>query len=67
MWYTLFMGKHRAKGGFTFLFFAEGSSGPPDERKEGDTMYVTYRDLIEIGILIVDLISLIYQILKEKK
>ncbi len=30
-------------------------------------MYVTYSDLIQIGILIVALISLLYQIFKEKK
>ncbi len=46
------------------MFFAEGSSSPPDERKEGDAMYVTYQDLIQIGILIVALANLIYQIYK---
>lgn len=30
-------------------------------------MYVTYQDLIQIGILIVALVNLIYQIFKEKK
>ena len=30
-------------------------------------MYVTYQDLIQIGILIVALVNLIYQIYKEKK
>ena len=58
---------HRAKGGFAPLFFSEGSSSPPDERKEGDAMYVTYQDLIQIGILIVALANLIYQIYKGKK
>lgn len=47
--------------------FSEGSSSPPDERKEGDAMYVTYQDLIQIGILIVALANLIYQIYKGKK
>ena len=56
----------RAKGGFTPLF-SEGLSSPPDERKEGDSMYVTYQDLIQIGILIVALANLIYQIYKGKK
>ncbi len=37
---------------------------PPYERKEGDTMYVTYQDLIQIGILIIALANLIYQIIK---
>jgi hypothetical protein len=58
---------HRAKGGFTPLVLSEGSSSPPDERKEGDTMYVTYQDLIQIGILIVALANLIYQVYKGKK
>ena len=58
---------HRAKGGFTPLIFSEGSSSPPDERKEGDAMYVTYQDLIQIGILVVALANLIYQIYKGKK
>ena len=40
------------KAALPLLFFAEGSSSPPDERKEGDAMYVTYQDLIQIGILI---------------
>ena len=30
-------------------------------------MYVTYSDLIQIGILIVSLIGLCYQIFREKK
>lgn len=30
-------------------------------------MYVTYSDLIQIGILIVALIGLIYEICKDKK
>ncbi len=58
---------HRAKGGFTLLDFAEGFKSPPDERKEGDIMYVTYQDLVQIGILIVALVNLIYQIFKEKR
>ena len=61
------MGNHRAKGGFAPLVFSEGSSSPPDERKEGDAMYVTYQDLIQIGILIVALVNLIYQIYNGKK
>ena len=30
-------------------------------------MYVTYQDLIQIGILVVALVNLIYQITKGKK
>ena len=58
------VGNHRAKSGFTLQF---GGADPPDGRKEGDTMYVTYQDLIQIGILIVALGNLIYQIYKGKK
>ena len=32
----------------------------------GDTVYVTYQDFIQIGILIVALANLIYQICKGK-
>ena len=39
---------------------------PPDERKEGKPMYVTYSDLIQIGILLVALANLVYQIHKGK-
>ena len=60
-------GNHRAKGGFTPLFYSEGSGNPPDERKEGDAMYVTYQDLIQFGIFIVALVSLFYQIYRGKK
>ena len=62
-----YMGNHRAKGGFTPLVFCGGYHSPPDKRKEGDAMYVTYQDLIQIGILVVALANLIYQIYKGKK
>ena len=59
------------KGIFSNALFenihSEGLNSPPDERKEGDTMYVTYQDLIQIGILIVALANLFYQIYKGKK
>ena len=55
------------KAALLILFFAEGLSSPSDERKEGDAMYVTYQDLIQIGILIVALANLIYQVYKGKK
>ena len=54
------------KAALPLLFFG-GYKSPPDERKEGDTMYVTYADLIQIGILIVALANLFYQIYKGKK
>ncbi|MDE6943039.1 MAG: hypothetical protein K2P66_01275, partial [Lachnospiraceae bacterium] len=55
------------KAALPLLYFAEGSSSPPDKGKEGDAMYVTYQDLIQIGILIVALANLIHQIYKGKK
>ncbi len=55
------------KAALPLLFFRRVLSSPPDERKEGDAMYVTYQDLIQIGILIVALANLIYQIYKGKK
>ena len=59
------------KGIFSNALFenihSEGLNSPPDERKEGETMYVTYADLIQIDILIVALANLIYQIYKGKK
>ena len=34
-----------------------GIRHPPDERKEGMPMYVTYQDLVQIGIFIVALVA----------
>ena len=53
--------------GFTPLIFWRVQSSPPDERKEGDSMYVTYQDLIQIGISVVALANLIHQIYKGRK
>ena len=44
-----------------------GGANPPDERKEGLPMYVTYSDLIQIGIFIVALVGLCYEIFKDKR
>ena len=44
-----------------------GGANPPDERKEGKPMYVTYQDLVQIGIFIVALVRLLYQIFKGRK
>ena len=55
------------KAALPLLFFGGCYKCPPDERKEGDAMYVTYQDLIQIGILIVALANLIYQVYKGKK
>ena len=57
------MGNHRA-GRLTLHF---GGAYPPDERKEGLPMYVTYSDLIQIGIFIAALVSLCYEIFKDKR
>lgn len=46
------------------LFY--GGTTPPDERKEGLSM-VTYSDLFQFCLFIVALISLLYQIFKDKK
>ena len=53
------------RAGRLTLFF--GGANPPDERKEGKPMYVTYQDLVQIGIFIVALVSLLYQIFKGRK
>ena len=41
-------GKTIEPGGFTPLIFRRVQSSPPDEGKEGDAMYVTYADLIQM-------------------
>ena len=56
---------HRAKAALPFCFL-EGSSSPPDERKEGDAM-ITYSELIQTGIFIVALINLCYKIFRGKR
>ena len=53
----------RIKAAYPPLF---GGANPPDERKEGVPM-ITYSDLIQIGIFIVALVGLCYQIFREKK
>ena len=44
-----------------------GGANHPDERKEGLPMYVTYFDLIQFCIFIVALVSLCYEIFKDKR
>ena len=44
-----------------------GGANPPDERKEGKPMYVTYQDLVQIGIFIVALVGLCYTVFRGKK
>ena len=40
-------------GVFPPLIFRRVQNGPPDERKEGDAMMITYFDLVQTGIFIV--------------
>lgn len=51
-------------GGLPSIF---GGANPPDERKEGLPMYVTYSDLIQFCIFIVALVGLCYEIFKDKR
>ena len=60
--YNSHVGNHRA-GRLTLYF---GGANPPDERKEGLPM-VTYSDLIQFCIFIVALVSLCYEIFKDKR
>ena len=52
------------QGGLPSFF---GGAYPPDERKEGLPMYITYQDLIQTGIFICSLIGLCYTIFKGRK
>ena len=56
-------GNHRAKGGFTPLFYSEGSGNPPDERKEGDAM-VTYGDMFAYTLVLIGVAGLCIQIVQ---
>ena len=67
MWYIIGMGNHRAKGGFTPLLLGGCINALQTRERRAIAMYVTYSDLIQIGILIVALISLFYQIYKGRK
>ena len=62
--YNAGVGNQRAKAAYPP--FTEGLY-PPDVRKEGLLMYVTYSDLIQIGIFICALVGLCYTIFKGKK
>lgn len=47
------------------LIFEGGKKYPPIFRKEGDAMYITLSDLIQIGILVVGIIGLFQQAQKK--
>ena len=57
------MGNQRA--GRLTLFF--GGADPPDIERRALPMYVTYSDLIQIGIFICALVGLCYTIFKGKR
>ena len=65
MCYSIGMGNHRAKKAAALWNCRRGTPSRP-ERKEGDAM-ITYQDLFLFCTFIVALISLIYQILKDKR
>ena len=48
------------------LYLAEGLN-PPDERKEGMLMNITYTDFFQFCIFIVALVGLCYTVFKDKK
>ena len=54
-------------GGFTPLLLGGRINALQTRERRAIAMYVTYQDLIQIGILVVALISLFYQIYKGKK
>ena len=60
------MGNHKAEAAHPLIFWREYKI-PPDEKKGGMSMYVTYSDLIQTGIFIVALVGLCYQIFKDRK
>ena len=47
--------------------FLGGATLQTEEERRALPMYVTYPDLIQIGILIVALVGLVYEILKDKR
>ena len=53
------------KGGLPSI--SEGLTLQTKEERRAMPMYVTYSDLIQIGILVVALASLIYEIFKGRK
>ena len=60
-------GKTMKPGGFTPPVQFGGNERPPDERKEGLPMYVTYADLFQFCIFICALVGLCYTIFRGKK
>ena len=63
--YTPKYGKpEHIKGGLPSVI---GGANPQTKERRATPMYVTYQDLVQIGIFIVALVSLLYQIFKGRK
>ena len=60
-------GKTMKPGGLPLQYSWRVLNSPPDERKEGDRMNVTYSDLFQFCIFVVALVGLCHQIFKGKK
>ena len=60
------MEKQRAKGGLHSVF-VEGLTLPTEDERRALPMYVTYADLIQLLIFIVALVSLVYEITKDRR
>ncbi|MFR3140633.1 MAG: putative holin-like toxin [Lacrimispora saccharolytica] len=56
-------GKPQSRAAYPLIF----RRGLPSRRKKGGLPMVTYSDLIQIGILIVALVGLVYEIIKDKR
>ena len=65
--YIMATESHRTKGGLPLLFFTEGITALQTKERRAIPMYVTYTDLIQIGIFIVALVGLCYTIFKGRK
>ena len=57
--------ENQRAGRLTLFYF--GGANPPDERKEGTPMTITYSDLVQTGIFIVALVGLCYTIFRGRK
>ena len=67
MWYIIGMGNHRAKGGFTPLLLGGCINALQTKERRAIRMNVTYADLFQFCIFVVALVSLCYQVFKDKK
>lgn len=58
------MGNQRIKAAILHVF---GGANPPDEKEGGMPMYITYSDLIQVGIFICALVGLCFTPFKGRK